>query len=65
VSKEIHRWEGNLVVHLEKFGCEEVERIRLAQDGVQHPALVSTVMDLGVPEGRWTYCRLLGSQEWF
>jgi hypothetical protein len=43
------RWEDNIKMDLRGIGIDGANWIRLAQDGVQWRALVSTVMNLRVP----------------
>jgi hypothetical protein len=43
------RWEYNMKLDLRETGIDEVNWIRLAQDGVQWRDFVNTVMNLRVP----------------
>jgi hypothetical protein len=43
------RWEDNIKLYLREIGIDWANWIRLAQDGVQWWAFVSTVMNLRVP----------------
>jgi hypothetical protein len=43
------RWEDNVKMDLRKIGIDEANWIRLARDGVQWRAFVSTVINLRVP----------------
>jgi len=40
------RWEDNIEMNLEEVGCESVDWIWLAQDGVPQQALLDIVMAL-------------------
>jgi hypothetical protein len=44
-----HRWEDNIKMDLREIGIDEANWVRLAQDRVQWPAFVNTVMNLRVP----------------
>ena len=43
------RWEDNTKMDLQEVGCEGLDWIDLAQDRDRWRALVSTVMNFGVP----------------
>jgi hypothetical protein len=45
-----HRWEDNVKNYLKEIGWEGVDCTELAQDGDQWLVLVSTVMNLQVPQ---------------
>jgi len=44
-----HRWEDNIKMDLQVVGCGGMDWIELAQDRDRWKALVSTVMNIGVP----------------
>jgi hypothetical protein len=43
------RWEDNIKMELQEVGCEDIDRIDLAQDRDRWRALVYTIMNLRVP----------------
>ena len=43
------RWEDNIKMVLQEVGCGDVDRIELAQDRDSLRALVTVVMNLGIP----------------
>ena len=44
-----HRWEDNIKMDLQEFGCGDVDWIELAQDRDRWRSLVIAVMNLWVP----------------
>jgi hypothetical protein len=50
-----HMWDDNVKMDLREIRWAGMDWIRLAQDRVQWMALVSTVMNLRVPENIWKF----------
>jgi len=49
LGRPMRRWEDKIMMDLQEVGCGGMDRIYVAQDRDRWRALVSEVMNLGVP----------------
>ena len=49
LGRPSHRWEDHINMDLQEIGCGSMDWVELAQDRDSWGALVSAVMNLGVP----------------
>jgi hypothetical protein len=49
LGRRKHKWEDNIKMYLQAVGCEGMDWIELVQDRDRWQALVSAVMNFGIP----------------